>query len=576
MTTFEHMTFANIMRALRRPPDDDDAFNSWLSGRDHLSLITDITAQDEQILYASSRTILINAVLFPRTAIDELSRDELLSWGFSDIRSVAYYDIPYWYGDDEPQDMYLSIEQAENIHGAMWTDAIPLVYRRHFPGMDDLTMQHLELLQQFRHVLDVDWVNHRHAYCLLNDQGDFEDIISVTHDGDVRLVTCKTSFLDEYLLATDTILVLQFDFSLYRRGVASLDMPHDIEYVVHTPTENVVYRQAFVESAFGHARGVHLMPPTFSVADAIHSIRDRWHIGPHDDEGVEFLVADWRYQRLLTVSSAKNARTNYFERKEGLPFDLSPAFFDPGVLERYTGNRDKYTVEDRVISCHGIWSLRSYGTNDAGQVFAYLCDLGDMPIPEQEHWKIYNRKPKAWLPESAIRTDFYGEVSDFTPTQRMRYILSQWEWNQVSWWETSSEGIDKDTPIPRGDSRDMWSRVLQTTTQLVIEGFQTSVIRARLQEKGLAFATNEGSIVLLERLCGVHKGQGGSGFPGLRRLQRLRTEVAAHRSSDGGRALANDALRRHGSYAAHYEDLCGRVADELEAVEGVFEEGDDT
>ena len=576
MATFEHTTVADTMRQLRLPPDDDVAFNNWLSASDHLSLVTDITAQDEQILYAGSRTILINAVLLPRTAIHELNREELLSWGFSDIRHVANYDIPYWYGDDEPQDMYLSIEHTEHIRGAIWTDAIPLVYHRYFPGIDDPTTQRLELLQAFRHVLGVDWVSHRHAYCLLNDCGDLEDIISVTRDDDIRLVTCRTSFLDEYLLATETVLVLQFDFTLYRRGVASLDLPRDMEHVVHTPTENLVYRQASLESVYGYARGVHVIPPSVSKIDAIRSIRDRWHIGPRDDEGVEFLVADWRYERLLTVSTAKNAYTNRFERKEGLPFDLSPAFFDPRVLERYTGNREKYTVEDRLISCRSMWSLRSYGVNKAGQVFAYLCDLGDMPISEQEHWKLYNRKPKAWLPESAIKTDFGGQVSDFTSTQRMRYILSQWEWNQVSWWKTSSEGIDKDTPVPRSDSRDMWSKILQTTAQLIIEGFQTSVIRRRLKEKGLAFSREERSIALLERLCGVHKEQGGRGFPDLRRLQRLRTEVAAHRSSDGGRGLANEALRRHGSYAAQYEDLCGRVTDELEAIEGAFREGDET
>ena len=576
MATFEHTMLADTMRKLRLPPADDDAFNNWLSASDHLSLITDIAAQDEQILYAGSRTILINAVLLPRTAIHELNREELLSWGFSDIRYVAHYDIPYWYGDEEPEDMYLSIEQAEHIHGTIWRDALPLVYRRYFPGMDDPTTQRLELLQTFRHVLDVDWVSHRHAYCLLNDRGDLEDIISVTHDEDIRLVTCKTSFLDEYLLATETVLALQFDFTLYRRGVAWLDLPRDMEHVVHTPTENLVYRQASQESVLGHARGVHVIPPSVSKDDAIRSIRDRWHIGPRDDEGVEFLVVDWRYKRLLTVSSAKSAYTNRFQRKEGLPFDLSPAFFDSRVLERYTGHRERYTVEDRLISCRGIWSLRSYGVNKAGQVFAYLCDLGDMPIPEQEHWKLYNRKPKAWLPESAIRTDFLGQVSEFTPTQRMRYILNQWDWSQVSWWKTSSEGIDKDTPIPRSDSRDMWSKVLQTTVQLVIEGFQASVIRTRLQEKGLAFARDERSIVLLERLCGVHKDQGERGLPGLRRLQRLRTEVAAHRSLDGGRGLANEALRRHGSYAAQYEDLCGRVADELEAIEGAFQKGEET
>ena len=57
---------------------------------------------------------------------------------------------------------------------------------------------------------------------------------------------------------------------------------------------------------------------------------------------------------------------NYFTQSD-LPFEMSPAFFHPEVLTRYKSDSDKYTLQDRSISCRGAWHLQTYDINDAGQ-----------------------------------------------------------------------------------------------------------------------------------------------------------------------------------------------------------------
>ena len=59
-----------------------------------------------------------------------------------------------------------------------------------------------------------------------------------------------------------------------------------------------------------------------------------------------------------------------------------PRFFRAEVLSKYKNDPDKYTIneEHRSISCRGSWDLRSYGISEAGQVYAYICDLMLLPL----------------------------------------------------------------------------------------------------------------------------------------------------------------------------------------------------
>lgn len=294
--------------------------------------------------------------------------------------------------------------------------------------------------------------------------------------------------------------------------------------------------------------------------------------GQADDEGVEFIIHDWRYQRICKTSTARHATTNYFAATKGLPFELSPAFFDPTVLSKYKADSDKYTVGDRNIECRGAWGLRAYGTNDAGQVFAYLCYLRDIPLEEQRYWQLHNEEPRAGLPKAVITSDFHGDVPDATPPQEMRYVLEQWDYHNVTWWKRGDEGIRENTTVPRTNTRDEWGRAIQNAARLIVEGFRMSEIRHQLRTRGIDFDEREQSIALLERLCMVHKSDNGPGFAGLREMQRLRSEGGySHRRSGGGRPVANAVLTEHGSYATHYEVVCGRVTGELKIIQETFE-----
>jgi len=70
------------------------------------------------------------------------------------------------------------------------------------------------------------------------------------------------------------------------------------------------------------------------------------------------------------------------------------AFFRPEVILKYKTDKDKYTVGERDITCRAAWHLQAFDVNEAGQVFAYICYLRNLPYAEQVHWHSYNEAPR--------------------------------------------------------------------------------------------------------------------------------------------------------------------------------------
>jgi len=59
-------------------------------------------------------------------------------------------------------------------------------------------------------------------------------------------------------------------------------------------------------------------------------------------------------------------------------------------LHRFKADPEKYSLDDRSITCRNAWYLKSYDINEAGQVHAYIGDLARLPIEEQRYWQSFN------------------------------------------------------------------------------------------------------------------------------------------------------------------------------------------
>jgi len=383
-------------------------------------------------------------------------------------------------------------------------------------------------------------------------------------------VSFKREPLDHYLAVSDSALVRMFDFTLLRYGNFS-GWPDGAENIFDQ-SDDFFYRQKIANGHAAYTRGVQIVRPIRSQSEIFSFLRDEWY-GRHDKRYVDFIANDWRNKCVTNISTDPAATTNYFEAKENaLPFELSPAFFRPEVLLKYKGDRDKYTVGPRDISCRAAWSLRRYDVNEAGQVHAYICDLRDLPYSEQLHWASYNEEPKANISERAFVNDFKGEFSLHTdPLQDVLTIVRRWAETKAPWWRLREKALLENVSTPRTGSRDEWAGAFMDVSQLIIEGFDVKAIRVKLTEADIPFEKEERSIVLLEKLLTGHSESiDPQRLEGLRTVQLIRTKVKGHSAGADATDLTQNALLEHETFTAHFEYVCGIVADELNRIEGLF------
>jgi hypothetical protein len=298
-------------------------------------------------------------------------------------------------------------------------------------------------------------------------------------------------------------------------------------------------------------------------------MRDGW-CGKQNKKYVEFIAYDWRNRRVTKISTAPAATTNYFQAEGNtLPFELSPAFFRPEVLLKYKADRDKYTVGERDVSCRAAWHLEAIDVNEAGQVHAYICYLRHLPYEEQLHWLSYNEPPKAGISERAFINDFQGEFVNFVqPLQKVLSIVRRWHNAKVAWWTLRDEKLLERVNTPLTTSRDEWAEAFMDLAKLVIEGFETKELRARLDAAKIEYKKDDKTIALLEKLLnGADAVEAIRKLDGLRTVQLLRSKVKGHAGGSEAQQLAQNALMEHGTFANHFQHVCAQVADELEIIE---------
>jgi hypothetical protein len=450
-------------------------------------------------------------------------------------------------------------------------EARQLLYGRTFEGWKDSGHIYFELDQEFAHLAGIHWRPEEHAYCRFNDRGDLDQLVSVANRGDDPSGPAVVSFrwdpLEDYLVASDSVLVRMFDFTLFRSG-QFFGWP-EAETSKIDESATLFYDRRVVAGYAAFTRGVQVIRPRKDRRDVFARMTSAW-FGARHDRPVEFLALDWRNDRVTTISTDPSATTNYFAAAtNSLPYELSPAFFKPEVLLKYKGDREKYEVSERSVSCRASWYLEGIDVNDAGQVHAYICYLRRLPHHELLHWQAHNEAPRAGISARAITTDFKGEfVVTEPPLQMVLSIVRRWHAAKYPWWTLRDESLVRRVGVPLTTSRDEWGDSFMDLAKLVIEGFEETIIRERVRDIGMPFADSDKSIALLEKLVPNRQGDAGAArLEGLREVQRIRTKVRGHASGREARELAQGAIGEHASFANHFRVVCARVADDLAAIE---------
>ena len=226
-------------------------------------------------------------------------------------------------------------------------------------------------------------------------------------------------------------------------------------------------------------------------------------------------------------------------------------------------------MRERDVSCRAAWHLEAIDVNEAAQVHAYICYLRRLPYEEQLHWLSFNEPPKAGISERAVINDFQGKFVSFVqPLRKVLSIVQRWCDHKVVWWTLRNEKLFERVNTPLTASRDEWAEAYMDLAKLVIEGFETNAIRARLDAAQVQYDKEDKTIALLEKLLSKTGAAGDvQKMVGLRTVQLLRSKTKGHAGGSEAQHLAQNALMEHGTFANHFQHVCSQVADELETIE---------
>ena len=208
--TPSHQALLDRIRGVATCPADERAFDTWITARSHLELLAQNSGEDELIVYAGANSFFVDSAIVPRASVEPVDPTDLLQWS-SHPGSVVGYSTSL---DGGP----FKIDRGTSFHGSKTLDAAcRLVYPREFVGLKTDDSYYMEASQEFTHLSECHWRPERRAYCRFDENGDFDPVISVSvQDQGVTLVSFSRQPLEEYLAASDSVLVRLFDFTLTR------------------------------------------------------------------------------------------------------------------------------------------------------------------------------------------------------------------------------------------------------------------------------------------------------------------------------------------------------------------------
>ena len=202
-----------------------------------------------------------------------------------------------------------------------------LVFTRTFEGITGKDRSYFEILQEYSHVTEIHWRPELHAYCCFDDNGDLDPIVSITSKedkGEVTLVSFKREPLEQYLAATNSVLVRMFEFQLHRGGNFPA-LPDGPENVINV-SDDFFYRQKANPGKAAYTKGIQIIRLSRPKAEIFSSLTGN---RPENEERryVEFIAYDRHNECIRGISTDPAATTNSFQdRDNSLPHELSPAF----------------------------------------------------------------------------------------------------------------------------------------------------------------------------------------------------------------------------------------------------------
>lgn len=442
--------------------------------------------------YSVNNLVFVNTFLLPESATPAECNEKLLGAEFSTVEGWILYN---------------NGELDSPLSGRMspFNECEPLYFSRYFLGYPKGEESYFEMNQKLTTTFGLHWVKSRDAFCSLNSCGDLvpEIILSVTEN--LSCVLIKRNMLDKYLSATNSNLIRCFE---YRQ------IDDDIEYGKIEPKkeklgsgdfcyENCYFNDGSVTKGL-YVRGYNIVGKNKDFVQLEQEEREEMGGEPP----LKFIIQDIRHEnRVIKINLERENLSSYFERAPDKPWETSPVFFKPDVLNKYINDPEKYDRKERTITCRGGWHLQTYDINEQGQVHTMAIYLLDLPYEELCHWRSWNEAPKGSISPRSHQTDFLGKFYEQPePINELLKALKQLEQINIEpegqpLWIPHNGDFDQTFNgfhMVFGETKIEWQNFIQNLARILIEGLSLKVIR-KISQRLDCYVNDFASIRLLAR-----------------------------------------------------------------------------
>jgi hypothetical protein len=541
------------------------------SQADLLTSLREQVSAEKVVLYASGYdrwSFFLHAVLVPKTNLDG-SWENITEWSGNPFDSSGC-GLVYGGGQGPRIEMYSPWEGRQPV---VLNGARQLVFGRSFDARIG-QKNYFELAQEITHAHGLHWLDERQAWCRLNEEGDVVDIAKVEEQEtscgkSATLLWIDKRLLDMHMAATGTCLAQMFDSTRVATDFRGFNNSGCQKHC--DPVGRIAYK-FLIEGSSSYFRGVQFILPSGSAQDLGQAEYEREH---QAKEFETFIIQDWKNNRVVEWSCAPEALASYFEKDSELPFQTSPVFFKPQVLEKYKADREKYNLDDRSITCRNAWHLQTYDVNESGQIHTYITYLGQLPIQEQRYWKSFNEAPKGPISQRAYQTDFAGSWDVQQDSLReLKNRLSELGRKAPSWFRIKQPDLIEHLHYPLTPAFKPWDDTLIDLAKTVVEGLERSVLVAIAKKNGSAGDPKWASIKWLREALissGVDELRVQELISPLEEIQFFRTKLAAHAGVNEATEIRRRLLREHGTPRAHIEFISTRLNASLDGIAEIIE-----
>lgn len=527
---------------------------SWFVGAENsIEFLHQNTLSDEIVIYASTRSVLIHGVLALKRKLTQENISELQNHKIPMLDDC--WSIQRVWGGGKGHRMYL--EAPLDSVSCILAGGEKLIFQRSFTGVSRGPTP-IELSQKLIHSLELYFVPERNAYCRLDSRGDIEDVVRVIHqDGEsgedsVDVVVIQRSELDKFMALSKQCLVICFDFtrlcwdSFAGWGELNRYCKDNIDAYYHGGSDG----------QGSYCNGVMVVRPQVTVAELVK----RWKAEESraNNKYATFKIYDRKNNMNVETSCAPEFLSNYFQKSE-LPWEISPVFFRAEVLHRFKADPEKYSLEERRISCRNAWYLKTYDINESGQVHTYIGYLAGLPYEEQLYWQAFNEWPKGPISKRAFQTDIIGDwYPEYEPLGALKHTILKLDAASPAWWKRRGEYLAEAVHYPATDSTKEWADEILALDQFLVEGFLLKPLRALAEKGGRTIESKWGSLRVLQEVLSAsgHSDDSAKALVDpMQRLHALRTEVKGHATVEKKRAAEVKARTDFGSLRKHFHRL---------------------